>query len=413
MLSDNAGLNNNQIAGTHTMTTSALILAERVNKIKPSPTLAVSAKAAELQAAGQDVIGLGVGEPDFDTPEHIKEAGIQAIREGYTKYTAVDGIASLKQAIIKKLARDNALHYQPKQILASCGAKHSLFNLFLALLDKGDEVIIPAPYWVSYLDIALLCDAIPVVVEADIQQHYKITPDQLEAAITPKTKLLVLNSPSNPSGIAYNRAELAGLAAVLMKHPQVWVVSDDIYEPILWTQEGFSNIFNACPELSERGIVVNGVSKAYAMTGWRLGYAAGPVSLIAAMTKIQSQNTTNPAAMAQVAAQVALESDQHCVQDMCKEFQRRHTLVFNRLKAIPGFECLPSDGTFYCFPRVQKAMDKLGIASDTDFAEHLLTQAKVAIVPGSAFGSPGHIRLSFAASEATLIEALDRIAGAL
>lgn len=395
------------------MTTSALILAERVNKIKPSPTLAVSAKAAELQAAGQDVIGLGVGEPDFDTPQHIKEAGIQAIRDGYTKYTAVDGIAPLKQAIINKLARDNALHYQPKQILVSCGAKHSLFNLFLALLDKGDEVIIPAPYWVSYLDIALLCDAIPVVVEADIHQHYKITPDQLEAAITPKTKLLVLNSPSNPSGMAYTRAELVAIAAVLIKHPQVWIVSDDIYEPILWTEEGFSNILNACPELSERSIVVNGVSKAYAMTGWRIGYAAGPLALIAAMAKIQSQNTTNPAAMAQVAAQVALDGDQQCVRDMCNEFQRRHTLVFKRLKSMAGIECLPSDGTFYSFPRVQQAMDKLGIATDTDFAEHLLTQAKVAVVPGSAFGSPGHIRLSFAASEATLIKALDRIAEVL
>jgi aspartate aminotransferase len=395
------------------MTHSPLILAQRVNKIKPSPTLAVSAKAAELQATGQDVIGLGVGEPDFDTPEHIKEAGIKAIRDGYTKYTAVDGISSLKQAIINKFARDNSLAYQPKQILVSCGAKHSLFNLFLALLDKDDEIIIPAPYWVSYLDIALLCDAKPVVVEADIQQHYKITPQQLEAAITPRTKLLVLNSPSNPSGMAYTRAELAGLAAVLLEHPQVWVVSDDIYEPILWTAEGFTNILNVCPELYERCIIVNGVSKAYAMTGWRIGYAAGPQPLIAAMTKIQSQNTTNPAAMAQVAAQVALDGDQSCVRAMCAAFQRRHTLVFNRLTAMPGFECLPSDGTFYSFPRVQHAMDKLGIATDNEFAEYLLTQAKVAIVPGTAFGSPGHIRLSFAASEETLIKALDRIAAVL
>ena len=390
-----------------------LILAERVNKIKPSPTLAVSAKAASLQAAGQDVIGLGVGEPDFDTPQHIKEAGIQAIREGHTKYTAVDGTAPLKQAIINKLARDNALDYQPKQILVSCGAKHSLFNLFLALLDKNDEVIIPAPYWVSYLDIALLCDAVPIIIEAGIHQHYKIIPEQLETAITPKTKLLVLNSPSNPSGMAYTRAELSGLAAVLVKYPQVWIVSDDIYEPILWAEESFSNIFNVCPSLSERGIVVNGVSKAYAMTGWRIGYAAGPLPLIAAMAKIQSQNTSNPAAMAQVAAQVALDGDQQCVGDMCHAFQRRHTLVFNRLKAMPGFECLPSDGTFYSFPRVQQAMDKLGMASDTDFAEYLLTQAKVAIVPGSAFGSPGHIRLSFAASEETLIKALNRIEAVL
>ena len=390
-----------------------LILAERVNKIKPSPTLAVSAKAAELQAAGQDVIGLGVGEPDFDTPEYIKEAGIQAIRDGHTKYTAVDGTASLKKAIMHKLVRDNALDYQPKQILVSCGAKHSLFNLFLALLDKGDEVIIPAPYWVSYLDIALLCDAIPSVIEAGIHHRYKITPEQLEAAITPKTKLLVLNSPSNPSGMAYTRAELSALAVILLKYPQVWIVSDDIYEPILWTEESFSNIFNICPSLSERGIVVNGVSKAYAMTGWRIGYAAGPLPLIAAMAKIQSQNTSNPAAMAQVAAKVALDGDQQCVRDMCHEFQRRHTLVFNRLKSMPGFECLPSDGTFYSFPRVQQAMDKLGITSDTDFAEYLLTEAKVAIVPGSAFGSPGHIRLSFAASEEILIKALNRIEAVL
>lgn len=395
------------------MITSSLILAERVHKIKPSPTLAVAAKAAELQAAGQDVIGLGVGEPDFDTPEHIKEAGIKAIRDGYTKYTAVDGIPRLKQAIINKLNRDNKLDYSPKQILVSCGAKHSLFNLFMALLDKDDEVIIPAPYWVSYLDIALLCDALPITIETGIQQHYKITPEQLESHITPKTKLLVLNSPSNPSGVAYTKKELADLAAVLLKHPHVYIVTDDIYEHIIWTPEGFNNILNSCPELKDRTIVINGVSKAYAMTGWRIGYAAGPLPLISAMAKIQSQNTTNPAAMSQVAAQVALDGDQQCVKDMCKQFQQRHALVYTRLCALPGIECLPADGTFYSFPYVQKAMDKLKIASDTEFAEYLLSEAKVAIVPGSAFGSPGHIRLSFAASENILIKALDRIAAVL
>ncbi len=384
-------------------------LTDRVQRIKPSPTLAVTLRAAELKASGKDIIGLGAGEPDFDTPEHIKEAAIKALREGQTKYTAVDGTAGLKKAIIHKFERDNSLSYTPKQILVSCGAKHSLFNLFLALLQAGDEVIIPAPYWVSYPDMALLADAKPVIISAGLDQQFKITPTQLEAAITQKTKLLVLNSPSNPTGVAYSKAELQALGAVLLKHPQVWVVSDDIYEPIWWAKESFNNILMACPELYDRTIVVNGVSKSYSMTGWRIGYAAGPIELIGAMSKIQSQSTSNPTSISQAAAQAALDGPQDCVTEMVKAFQQRHEFVFNGLAKIPGVQVMRSDGTFYSFPNFQGAMEKLNIADDIAFAELLLTQVGVAIVPGSAFGAPGYGRLSFATDLKTLEEAIARI----
>ena len=385
-------------------------LSDRVQRIKPSPTLAITARAAELRAAGKDIIGLGAGEPDFDTPEHIKTAAINAINDGFTKYTAVDGTAGLKQAIIDKLSRDNQLDYTANQILVSCGGKQSFFNLTQALLNEGDEVIIPAPYWVSYPDMVLLADGKPVIVEADIKQSFKITPEQLEAAITDKTRLVVLNSPSNPSGIAYSQKELATLGQVLLKHPHVLVATDDMYEHILWANESFSNIVMACPELYEQTIVLNGVSKAYSMTGWRIGYAAGPESLIKAMKKVQSQSTSNPTSISQVAAEAALNGDQSCLKPMLSAFKERHEYVLQRLSAIDGITCLPSDGTFYSFPDVRGFIDKLdGVNDDLELSEYLIEKAGVALVPGSAFGSPGYIRISFATSLDVLKDALDRI----
>ena len=385
-------------------------LSDRVQRIKPSPTLAITARAAELRAAGKDIIGLGAGEPDFDTPEHIKQAAVKAINDGFTKYTAVDGTPGLKKAIIDKLSRDNQLNYTANQILVSCGGKQSFFNLTQALLNKGDEVIIPAPYWVSYPDMVLLADGKPVIVEADIKQSFKITPEQLETAITDKTRLVVLNSPSNPSGIAYNQKELAALGQVLLKHPHVLVATDDMYEHILWADEPFSNIVMACPELYEQTIVLNGVSKAYSMTGWRIGYAAGPESLIKAMKKVQSQSTSNPASISQVAAEAALNGDQSCLKPMLSAFKERHEYVYNRLNAIDGITCLPSDGTFYSFPDIRGFIDKIdGVTNDMELSEYLIEKAGVALVPGSAFGSPGYIRISYATSLEVLKDALDRI----
>jgi len=386
-------------------------LSQRVQSIKPSPTLAITARAAALRAEGKDVIGLGAGEPDFDTPLHIKEAAITAINEGKTKYTAVDGTAELKQAVIDKLSRDNGLDYQANQILVSVGGKQSFFNLTQAILDEGDEVIIPAPYWVSYPDMVLLANGTPVIIEAGQDQRFKITPEQLEAAITPKTRLFVINSPSNPSGLAYNKAELAALGEVLRKHPHVLIATDDMYEHILWTEETFQNIVMACPDLYDRTIVLNGVSKAYSMTGWRIGYAAGPAPLIAAMKKIQSQSTSNPASISQAAAVAALNGNQQCIQDMLVEFKKRHDMVVERLNAMNGIDSLESDGTFYVFPNISGVIDRMeGINDDLEFAEALLVKEGVAIVPGTAFGLKNHMRLSIATSEENLTNALDRIA---
>ncbi len=385
-------------------------LSNRVHRIKPSPTLAVTARAAELRAEGRDVIGLGAGEPDFDTPEHIKQAAKDAIDQGFTKYTPVDGIASLKKAIVAKFARENGLEFAPEQVLVSCGGKQSFYNLAQALLNEGDEVIIPAPYWVSYPDMVLLADGTPVEILAGKDQHFKITPEQLEAAITARTRLLVLNSPSNPTGVAYRRAELEALGEVLRRHPQVLIATDDMYEHILWSEEPFTNILNACPDLYPRTIVLNGVSKAYSMTGWRIGYAAGPRELIRAMKNIQSQSTSNPTSIAQVAAQAALEGDQSCIQTMLKSFRERHDFVVGALNGIRGVECLPGDGTFYCFPDVQGAIEALdGVHDDVELAEHLLNETGVAMVPGSAFGAPGYLRLSFATSMENLSEAMERL----
>ncbi len=385
-------------------------LAERIGRIKPSPTLAVSALAAQLSAAGRDIIGLGVGEPDFATPEHIQQAGIDAIRNGQTRYTAVDGMPKLKQAIINKFQRDNGLEYTNKQILVSCGGKQSFFNLCQAFLEEGDEVIIPAPYWVSYPDMVLLADATPVIVAAGQDDHFKLTPEKLEAAITPNTKLFVINSPSNPTGVAYNELELMQLGAVLRKHPQILIATDDMYEHILFGGKPFVNILNACPDLYDRTIVLNGVSKAYCMTGWRIGYAGGPAPLINAMKDVQSQSTSNPTSISQVAAIAALEGDQDCIKPMIAAFEERHDFVYYSLNRIDGVRCLPADGTFYSFPNVSGMIQRLGLADDTALASHLLDTVGVAVVPGSAFGLEGHIRLSFATSMTELEKAMERIA---
>lgn len=388
----------------------ALELAQRVQRIKPSPTLAVSARAEELQAEGKPIINLSVGEPDFDTPDFIKDAAIKAIQAGYTKYTAVEGTKSLKQTIINKFARENNLHYDLNQILVSDGAKHSFFNLFSALLNAGDEVIIPAPYWVSYPDMTKLCDGNPVIVKTDYSHQFKITPAQLEAAITDKTRIVILNSPSNPTGMAYSADELKALGNIILNHPSIVVASDDIYEHNLWNHAPFKNVLNVCPDLYERCVVINGVSKSYAMTGWRIGYAAGPAKIIGAMKKVQSQSTSNPNSIAQYATEAALNGDQACLAIMTKAYKERHDYLIAELQTIPGIKCIPSDGTFYTFPFVAALFNKeAGITNDIEFAEFLLNEAELAVIPGSAFGAPGYIRISYATSMKNLIEAVARL----
>ena len=384
-------------------------LSERVKRIKPSPTLAVTARAARLKAEGKDVIGLGAGEPDFDTPAHIAEAGIAAIRGGFTRYTNVDGIPELKDAIIAKFQRDNALTYARPQILVSAGAKHTIFNLVVALLNPGDEVVIPAPYWVSYPDMVLLADGVPVIIDAGAAQGYKITPAQLEAAITRKTRLFILNSPSNPTGAAYTRAELTALGAVLARNPSVVIATDDMYEHIWWGPEPFCSLVTACPDLYDRTVTINGVSKSYAMTGWRIGYCGGPVELVQAMGTIQGQSTSNASSISQKAATAALNGDQRCVADMNVAFKARHDFVVAGLNRLRGVSCLAGFGTFYAFANVAGAMKNLSLADDNAFAERLITDALVAVVPGSGFGAPAHMRLSFACSMATLEKALERL----
>lgn len=392
----------------------SITLSNRVNAVKPSPTLAITARAAEMRAAGKSIISLSVGEPDFDTPEHIKASAVEALGRGFTKYTAVDGIPSLKKAVIAKFKRDNGLDYAMNQVMVSSGGKQSIYNLAQALLNPGDEAIIPGPYWVSYPDIVLLAEGVPVCVATTQEQQFKITPAQLRAAITPQTRLLFLNSPSNPTGVAYSLQELQELGAVLADYPQIIVATDDMYEHILWEEGKFVNILNACPDLISRAVVLNGVSKAYSMTGWRIGYAAGPKEIITAMTNIQSQSTSNPTSIAQVAAETALNGDQSFIQMMVKEFKKRHDYVVAELNHMEGIECLPTDGTFYVFPKVQGVIDRLnGINNDLDFAELLLEKAGVAIVPGSAFGCEGHMRISIATSMENLQKALERIKQAI
>jgi len=395
-----------------------LELSKRVQAIKPSPTLAVTARAAKLKAEGKDIIGLGAGEPDFDTPQHIKDAAIAAINNGFTKYTAVGGTPSLKQAIVAKFKRDNGLDYTAKQILVSCGGKQSFFNLALALINPGDEVIIPAPYWVSYPDIVLIAEGKPVIVQTGIEQNFKMSAAQLAAAVTTKTKIVVINSPSNPSGAVYGLEELQALGEILRKHPQILIATDDMYEHIALRDEKFVNILNACPDLYSRTMVLNGVSKSYAMTGWRIGYAAGPEHIITAMENVQSQSTSNPTSISQVAAEAALNGDQGCIAPMLKAFRERHLYVVDALNKIPGVKCITSGGAFYAFPDVRPviaALHQKSIikeATDVALSEYLLEQAGVAIVPGSAFGSDGYIRLSFATSMENLKNAISRISKA-
>jgi aspartate aminotransferase len=387
----------------------SLPVSRRVQRVKPSPTLAVTARAARLRAQGKDVIGLGAGEPDFDTPEHIAQAGIDAIRTGFTRYTNVDGIDELKDAIVGKFERDNGLRYERSQILVSSGAKQTIYNLCMAVLDPGDEAVIPAPYWVSYPDMVLLADGLPVMPFAGIAQGYKITPRQLAAAITPKTRLMLLNSPCNPTGAAYTRVELRALGEVLIEHPRIIIGTDDMYEKIYWAPEPFCSLVTAVPELYSRTVTINGVSKAYAMTGWRIGYCGGPRELISAMATIQGQSTTNASSISQKAATAALNGDQSCVTRMNSAFKERRDFVVRALNALPGVSCLPGAGTFYAFADVSRAMAALSCRDDGEFAELLLNEAGVAVVPGSGFGAPGHVRLSFACSLQTLEEALERV----
>jgi aspartate aminotransferase len=382
----------------------------RVDQIKPSATITVSMKAMELKAQGQDIVSLGFGEPDFDTPEHVKAAAIQAIRDGRTKYTPVDGTPELKQAIIGKFHRDNQLDFEPGQILVSNGAKQALFNLMLALLDPDDEVIVPAPYWVSYPDMAKLADAQPAILTGGPEHDYKITAKQLQNSLNEKTRLLILNSPSNPTGKVYGFQEYREISDVLVENPKVFVVCDDIYEHIYWGEGPYRTLLNACPELAERTVVVNGVSKAYAMTGWRIGYAAGPEDLIRAMRKVQGQSTSCASSVSQAAAVAALNGPQDCVEEMRQAFRQRYEFFRAALNKIPGVDCPACDGAFYAFPSFQDVIDaRPELRDDVDLAAWLLEEAGVSTVPGSAFGAPGHLRLSYAASMDYLADAVRRI----
>jgi len=392
------------------MSSSPLQVADRLSLIKPSATLAVAARAGEMRAAGHDVIGLGAGEPDFPTPEHICAAATQAMADGQTKYTAVDGTAALKQAVIDKFKRDNDLDYAPENIIVSTGAKQSLFNLLQALINPGDEVLIPAPCWVSYPDMVVLAEGKPVPIMAGAEQHFRITPEQLEQAITPGTRLLMLNAPNNPTGMGYSKAEYRALGEVLQQHPQVAISSDEIYEPICWAEEGFTSFGSACPELLERSFIVNGVSKAYAMTGWRIGYLAGNATLVKAMKKLQSQSTSNACSIAQAAAVAALNGDQQCVRNMCAAFKQRHDWLIPALNELPHINCLPADGAFYALPDCSEAIARIdGVDDDVQFSEWLLEQAQLAVVPGSAFLAPRHVRLSYATSMENLRNAVQRL----
>jgi aspartate aminotransferase len=384
-------------------------LSRRVQRVKPSPTLAVTARAAKLKAEGKDIIGLGAGEPDFDTPTHISDAGVEAIRSGFTRYTNVDGIVELKDAIIAKFKRDNQISYERNQILVSSGAKQTIYNLCMAVLDPGDEAVIPAPYWVSYPDMVLLADGLPVTPNCPASAGYKLTPRQLEAAITPKTRLMLINSPCNPTGAAYTRAEWRALADVLLKHPRVIIGTDDMYEKIWWGNEPFTSLLTVAPELYDRTVTINGVSKSYAMTGWRLGYCGGPKEIVNAMSTIQGQSTSNASSITQKAAVAALNGDQKPVELMNVEFKKRHDYFIAALNTLPGISALPGAGAFYAWADCSAAMAAFGIKDDNAFAEMLINDAGVAVVPGSGFGAPNHFRASFACSMATLEKSIERM----
>ncbi len=385
-------------------------LSNRIEQIKPSATITVSNKAMQLKAQGKDIVSLGFGEPDFDTPEHIRAAAIAAINAGKTRYTAVDGTPELKAAIIQKFRRDNRLEFKAQQLLVSNGAKQSLFNLLLAIIDPGDEVIVPAPYWVSYPDMVKLTDGEPVILSASVEHGFKITARQLRNSINEQTRLLILNSPSNPTGKVYSAREYRELGVVLEEFPRLFIVCDDIYEHIYWGAEPYHTLLNICPGLAERTIIINGVSKAYAMTGWRIGYAAGPEDLISAMRKVQGQSTSCAGSVSQAAAVAALTGPQDCVEEMRQSFQQRYEYFREALNSIAGVECPSCDGAFYAFPSFQGVIDQIeGLNNDVELAEWLMESAGVSTVPGSAFGAPGHLRLSYAASMEYLQDAVQRI----
>jgi aspartate aminotransferase len=391
-------------------------ISKRVQSIKPSPTLAIDAKAKALKAQGLDIINFGVGEPDFDTPQSIKNAAINAINSGFTKYCPVPGTLEIKNAIIEKLKRDNSLVYTPEQIIVSSGAKHSLYNLFQSIIDDGDEVIVPAPYWVSYPDMIALAGGKSVIVQTTDKTNFKATPEDIEKALTPKTKAIVINSPSNPTGVTYSQEELKAIADVCVKH-KIFIISDDIYEKLVYDNFKFTSIAQVSPQAKELTITINGVSKAYAMTGWRIGYAAGPKDIISAMSKIQSQSTSNACSISIKAAVEALNGSQECVEDMRKEFEKRRDYIVTRLNSIHGITCRKPEGAFYVFPNIKgllgKTFNSKTINTDLEFADYLLNYAKIAVVPGAAFGAEGYIRLSYATSIENIKSGMDRLETAL
>ena len=385
------------------------LLTKRINSVKPSATITISAKAMELRAKGIDVISLSQGEPDFDTPKHIKDVAIQAINDGKTKYTPVDGTPEIKEAIINKFKRDNNLDYSPENILVSTGAKQTLFNLFQSVLEEGSEAIIISPYWVSYPDMVILAGAKPIIVDTLQKNNFDLDLDHLRDALSDKTRLIVLNSPSNPTGVTFTRKQYQGMGNILKDYPNVLIATDDMYEHIYWGNEKFCSFAEACPGLFDRTITINGVSKAYAMTGWRIGYCGGPSDVVKAMKKIQGQSTSNASSISQVAATAALNGPHDEVLSMVKEYKNRHEYLCEALNSLDGFNAVPGTGAFYLFPNINGAIESLGMKDDLEFSEYLLENAGVAVVPGTAFGAKGYIRISYATSMVVLEEAISRI----
>lgn len=389
-------------------------ISNRVSQIKPAATIMVSIKAAELREQGREIISLGFGEPDFDTPDHIKKAAIEAIQAGKTKYPPVDGTPELKNAIVRKLRVENQLEFNKSQVIVSNGAKQSLFNLLVSLLNPGEEVILPAPYWVSYPDMIKLADGQPVILNASDTDGFKITAKQLEASITDQSRLLIINSPSNPTGKVYTEEEYHALAEVLIEHPKIMIVCDDIYEHIYWGEKPYRTLLNVCPELSDRTVIINGVSKAYAMTGWRIGYAAGPDEMITAMRKVQGQSTSGACSISQAAATAALDGPQECIAQMRGEYKRRYEYLLDALNRIDGVHCEDCDGAFYAFPSFKEIIERMpDIRDDVDLASWLLETAGVGLVPGTAFGAHGHLRLSYATSMENLQTCVRKITEAV
>tara|TARA_B110000438_G_scaffold110397_1_gene108311 strand:- start:45 stop:1223 length:1179 start_codon:yes stop_codon:yes gene_type:complete len=389
------------------------LLTKRINSVKPSATITISAKAMELRAQGVDVISLSQGEPDFDTPKHIKDAAIQAINDGKTKYTPVDGTPEIKEAIINKFKRDNNLDYKPENILVSTGAKQTLFNLFQSVLEEGNEAIIISPYWVSYPDMVILAGAKPIIVNTLQKNNFDLDLDLLREALSDNTRLIILNSPSNPTGVTFTREQYEGMGNIIKDYPNVLIATDDMYEHIYWGNENFCSFAEACPDLFDRTITINGVSKAYAMTGWRIGYCGGPSDVVQAMKKIQGQSTSNASSISQVAATMALNGSHDEVLRMVEEYKNRHQYLYEALNSLDGFKAVPGTGAFYLFPNINEAIEALGMKDDLEFSEYLLETAGVAVVPGTAFGAKGYIRISYATSMAALKESISRIKKAI